>query len=116
MILVTGGTGFVGSHLLARLLLDGTPFRCLVRPNGGRRTLPAGIETVAGDFVSGSGFDRALDGVDAVVHLAGVTKALQARDYYAGNAHATETLSKAARGRGIRFVHVSSLAAIGPCD
>jgi len=49
-----------------------------------------------------------------VIHLAGVTKALRAGDYYAGNADATRTLARAITGRGIRFVHVSSLAAIGP--
>jgi nucleoside-diphosphate-sugar epimerase len=52
--------------------------------------------------------------VHTVIHLAGVTKALHARDYYIGNARATEVLARALRDRGIRVVHVSSLAAIGP--
>ena len=54
------------------------------------------------------------DGVDTVIHLAGVTKALHAADYYAGNVRATEKLARALAGRGLRLVHVSSLAAIGP--
>jgi dihydroflavonol-4-reductase len=115
MILVTGGTGFIGSHLLARLVSDRTPVRCLVRANS-RRSVPAGVETVEGDFVTGRGLERALDGVDAIIHLAGVTKALHPRDYYDGNVRATETLANAVHGRAIRFVHVSSLAAIGPSD
>ena len=78
------------------------------------RVLPAGVETVYGDLASGAGIDDALRGVDAVIHLAGVTKALRTEDYYSGNVRATEQLVHAMAGRGIRLVHVSSLAAIGP--
>jgi nucleoside-diphosphate-sugar epimerase len=116
MILVTGGTGFIGGHLLARLCAQGAPVRCLVRPNRGKRSLPASVEIADGDLASGAGVERALDGVDLILHLAGVTKALDAQEYYDGNARATETLAKAAAGRGMRFVHVSSLAAIGPSE
>jgi nucleoside-diphosphate-sugar epimerase len=49
-----------------------------------------------------------------VIHLAGVTKALRPAGYIEGNARATERLARAAAGRGLRFVHVSSFAAIGP--
>jgi nucleoside-diphosphate-sugar epimerase len=48
------------------------------------------------------------------MHLAGVTKALRVEDYYAGNVRATEKLAGAVAARGIRMVHVSSLAAVGP--
>jgi len=58
--------------------------------------------------------DEAGRGADTVIHLAGVTKALRAADYYAGNLTATENLARAAAGRGLRFVLVSSLAAAGP--
>lgn len=116
MFLVTGGTGFIGSHLLARLSREAAPVRCLVRPKRGRAAMPDFVETVEGDLASGEGLDRALDGVDAVIHLAGVTKALRAADYYQGNAEATRKLAEAARGRSLRFVHVSSLAAIGPSE
>ena len=69
-----------------------------------------------GDLESGAGIDEALRGADAVIHLAGVTKALHTDDYYSGNVRATEQLAHAMAGRGIRLVHVSSLAAIGPVD
>ena len=49
-----------------------------------------------------------------MIHLAGVTKALRAEDYYSGNVRATEQLAHALAGRDVRLVHVSSLAAIGP--
>lgn len=114
MILVTGGTGFIGSHLLDRLSALGEPARCLLRRKARPRGLPAGIEAAYGDLTSGEGVEEAVRGVDTVIHLAGVTKALAARDYYAGNVGATQTLVRALAGRGIRLVHVSTLAAIGP--
>jgi nucleoside-diphosphate-sugar epimerase len=114
MILVTGGTGFVGSHLLYSLSARGEPARCLLRPTPVARRLPPGIEAAPGDLITGQGLDRALDGVDTVIHLAGVTKALSPSAYYRGNAQATETLARALQGRSVRFVHVSSLSAIGP--
>jgi nucleoside-diphosphate-sugar epimerase len=61
-----------------------------------------------------AGLEEALQGVDTVIHVAGVTKALTTDDYYAGNARATENLARAVKGRPIRLVHVSSLAAVGP--
>jgi dihydroflavonol-4-reductase len=118
MILVTGGSGFIGSHLVERLCSDGERVRCLVRTKKIRRKNYAGpppqAEAVFGELISGAGLEEALQGVDTVIHVAGVIKALKAEDYYAGNARATETLARAIRGRAIRLVHVSSLAAAGP--
>ena len=114
MILVTGGTGFIGTHLLEKLVANGEAVRALVRRTRVPRVLPAGVETVYGDLESGAGIPDALRGADAVIHLAGVTKALRTQDFYSGNVRATEQLARAMGGRGIRLVHVSSLAAIGP--
>jgi dihydroflavonol-4-reductase len=113
MILVTGASGFIGSHLVDRLSARGESMRCLLRRKNDRE-LPPQAEPVFGDLVSGAGLEDALKGVDTVIHLAGVTKALVAGDYYAGNARATENLGRAIAGRGIRLIHVSSLAAVGP--
>jgi nucleoside-diphosphate-sugar epimerase len=113
-VLVTGGTGFIGSHLLDRLSKTNQPFRCLVRRNSRGRALPAGVETVEASLETGEGLDRALDGIASVIHLAGVTKALRLEDYYSGNVRAATVLAKAIAGKGIRLVHVSSLAAAGP--
>jgi nucleoside-diphosphate-sugar epimerase len=113
MILVTGGSGFIGSHLVDQLCARGERVRCLLR-RATYRDLPHQAEPVFGDLVSGAGLEDALKGVDTVIHLAGVTKALAAADYNAGNVRATENLGRAVAGRAIRLVHVSSLAAIGP--
>jgi nucleoside-diphosphate-sugar epimerase len=114
MILVTGGTGFIGTHLLEKLAAKGESVRALVRRTRTPRALPAGVETAYGDLASGAGLAEALRGSDAVIHLAGVTKALRREDYYTGNVRATRQLAQAMAGRGIRLVHVSSLAAMGP--
>jgi len=114
MILVTGGTGFIGTHLVRRLAASGQAVRCLVRRQARPRNLPPGVEAVYGNLISGEGLPEALRGADTVIHLAGVTKALAPADYYAGNARATRNLASAVAGRGLRLVHVSSLAAIGP--
>ena len=114
MILVTGGTGFVGRHLLEKLASAGEPVRCLLRATAAPRRLPQGVEPALGDLASGQGLPDALRGVDVVIHLAGVTKALSPAAYYTGNARATRSLAAALQGRDTRLVHVSSLAAIGP--
>jgi len=111
MVLVTGGTGFIGSHLVEKLARSGVPVRCLVRR---KAEFPAGVETAKADLATSDGLEAALAGVDTVVHLAGVTKALRPADYYAGNTRASENLARVVARRAIRFVHVSSLAAAGP--
>lgn len=114
MILVTGGTGFIGSHLVERLVAQGRAVRCLVRRTSSVRNLPlASIELTEGDLETGAGLAAALRGADTVIHLAGVTKARIPADYLRGNAAATAQLLRAA-GDVRRFVHVSSLAAAGP--
>lgn len=114
MLLVTGGTGFIGRHLIERLVAEGRPVRCLVRRTSQLGDLPLGsIELANADLATGEGLPQALRDVDTIIHLAGVTKARAVSDYDAGNAAATATLLRAA-GEVRRFVHVSSLAAAGP--
>jgi dihydroflavonol-4-reductase len=118
-VVVTGATGFIGSHLVDRLLSEGATVRCLLRPvspRGGaaRHIPPDGAKPILGDLLTGAGLDSALEDADFVYHLAGVTKALRTSDYYRGNVKATENLLRAMPAGNTRLVHVSSLAAMGP--
>jgi len=111
MTVVTGGTGFIGAHLIEMLAAAGEAVRPLVRRDA---AFPPGVQPVRCDLTKPGSLDEALRGADTVIHLAGVTKALRPADYYAGNLTTSENLARAAASRGIRFVHVSSLAAMGP--
>jgi nucleoside-diphosphate-sugar epimerase len=117
-VLVTGGSGFVGSHLVERLVAEGYRVRCLVRRTSSRAWLPTGQgELVYGELAENAGLREAVAGVGLVFHVAGVTKALRPSDYYRGNVQATAHLVRALEESGhtaVRFVHVSSLAAAGP--
>ena len=114
MILVTGATGFIGSHLVERLCARGEAVRCLIRRRKHSFALPDQVETVYGDLTTGEGLGTAVQDISATIHLAGTTKAISTREFYEGNVRATENLARAIAQRGSRLIHVSSLACIGP--
>lgn len=115
--LVTGAHGFVGSHLVGRLLAQGVALRCLSRrAQVPERLRGLDVEVVAGDLESGSGLSAAVRGVDEVWHLGALTRAPSRRVMWAVNAGGTRRLAEAAVDAGLagRFVLCSSLAAVGP--
>lgn len=111
MILVTGATGYVGSHLLSRLAAAGLAARGLVRRPDAR--LPAGVEVARGDVTEAGTLAAALDGVEVVIHAAAITG--DRKEPYRGayervNRQGTENLVAAARQAGVkRVVAVSGL-------
>ena len=113
-VLVTGATGFIGSHLAERLAQKGHRVRALVRTKG---YVPDwlqhdAIEVVTGDMHSRESLEKAFEGVDAVAHLA---TALYENwdDTVRGNVDPTRTMAEIARERGIeRFVFTSTIAAL----
>jgi uncharacterized protein YbjT (DUF2867 family) len=99
-ILLTGGTGTLGSRLAPLLVAGGARLRVLSRGTGA----PAdGVELATGDLTTGDGVDAALAGMDVVVHCAGTTTGDDAK---------ARTLVEAARRAGVRhLVHVSVVGA-----
>ncbi|MEK6744087.1 MAG: NAD-dependent epimerase/dehydratase family protein [Nitrospirota bacterium] len=119
-ILVTGGTGFVGSHLVELLVSRGHEVTCLVRDPGTIRWLKGQqVSLVQGDCSDRNSLEAAVRNASTVYHVAGLTKAARRRDYYAVNHIGTRNLLDACAHHGSKtqkFVLVSSLAAAGPAQ
>jgi nucleoside-diphosphate-sugar epimerase len=117
-VLVTGGTGLVGSHLVELLLQKGYAVTCLVRDSQRPHWLVGmNVDLVQGDCLKPESLVPAVRGVSLVFHLAGLTKAMHARDYYLVNHLGTRNILEACarHNPAIRkFVLISSLAAAGP--
>jgi nucleoside-diphosphate-sugar epimerase len=114
LALVTGGTGFVGSHLVEELLARGWSVRCTVRSASKLRWLEGKrVATVRADLLEPASLATAAEGVDAVFHVAGVLRGENYAEYRRGNVEATQNLLAAA-GAAKRFVYVSSITACGP--
>jgi dihydroflavonol-4-reductase len=117
-ILVTGATGFIGSHLVALLLSKGHHVRCLVRKTSNLIWLKElSVEYMYGDIYDDAALRQAVDGVQYIYHSAGLTKAKTREEYFRANAEGTQRLLRAAAeaAPGLsRFLHVSSQAAAGP--
>lgn len=115
--LVTGATGFIGSHLVEELVKKGYDVTCLVRKTSSLKWIDGlKVNLVYGDCEEGSLADLP-DDIDYVFHLAGITKAEREEDFFCVNARGTENLLKAitARTKRLRrFLYLSSLAAVGP--
>ncbi len=114
--LVTGASGFVGSHLVRRLVERGVPVRVLVRPSS-RRDLLDGlpVEFVAGDLREPESLDRACRNVGCVFHVAADYRlwASDPEEIYRSNVAGTRNLIEAARRAGVeRFVYTSTVATV----
>jgi uncharacterized protein YbjT (DUF2867 family) len=116
-VFLTGGTGYVGSAVLKRLLEDGHEVRCLVRDAGRlsrRSSGKGGIALVKGDLLDPASYREALQGVDAVMHLVGIIREKPGKGVTFRRVHVegTSLLVRAAKEAGIpRFVHMSALGA-----
>ena len=115
-LVLTGATGFIGGRLVRKLRGEGIALRCLVRASSRTKELEdAGAELAVVDLAAGQGVERALEGAEAVIHLAGAVRSWNAEGFRMANVEATRQLAEAANRVGVgRFVLVSSLAAAGP--
>ena len=115
--LVTGASGFVGSHLVSALAEEQVPVRCLLRASSSRRWLPEDRCQIAfGALDDPRALREALSGVPLVFHLAGITSALSREEYFRVNLGGTRALVEAMREQAPEalLVFCSSLAAAGP--
>ncbi len=119
-VAVTGANGFLGSHVLRRLLARGDAPVALVRPGANLRWIQSlDLETREIDLLDRHCLVRALEGVEVVLHLAGATRARPTRRFFGVNVGGTRALIEAcpmARPGVQRVVLSSSLAAVGPAS
>ncbi|MDR2706370.1 MAG: NAD(P)-dependent oxidoreductase [Planctomycetaceae bacterium] len=118
-ILITGGSGFIGFHLIRRLQNEGCEIRCLVRKNSVTDQLKTlEVELCYGELVDSDSLTRAVRDCDTVFHLAGKVRARKKQEFEEINHWGTENLVNAAAQNSVPpvFIYVSSLAAAGPSD
>jgi uncharacterized protein YbjT (DUF2867 family) len=114
MILVTGGTGFIGRALIRQLVSMGHPVRILVRPSPQTPNLPKGIslDVAVCSLKDERGLRAAMKGVQTVYHLAGTEKRGSRADLLSVDIHGTQAVAQAARDVGVnRIFYLSHLGA-----
>ena len=115
--LVTGGTGFIGSHIVRALLDRGRRVRCLVRPNSVRTNLDGlSIEIVEGDLTDAASLRELVHGGKTLYHCAADYRlwARDPREIFRSNVEGTRNILELADEAGVeRIVYTSSVAAIG---
>ncbi len=111
---MTGATGFIGTHLLAQLRVEGYVVRALTRAPRASSAIDR-ITWVQGDLADGRGVDELLRGADAVVHCAGAVRGARPSDFDTINVDGTRRVAEAAAAAGVRrLLLLSSLAAREP--
>lgn len=116
-ILITGATGFTGSHLARHLASGGHKVRCLVRPSSNYLPLKeAGCEIIHGDVRDKSSVEKAINDMDIVYHIAAIfrTWGLPKNIYYETHVEGTRNLLEAGFKNNIkRFIHTSTIGVHG---
>ena len=116
IVLLTGGTGYLGGRVAAALTAAGHEVWCLCRP-GRESASPAGARPVRGDVLDEGSVAAALRGCDALVHMAAMVKrwAPDRSEFDRVNVGGTESVLRAAAAAGVaRILYTSSIVALGP--
>ena len=118
LAVVTGASGFIGSHIVDELLRHGTRVRCLLRPSSSTRWLDGKpVEVARLELHDTGGLAESVRGAAWIVHAAGLTHARSVREFQSVNVGGTERMLRAAMSAGDqleRFLLVSSQAVAGP--
>jgi nucleoside-diphosphate-sugar epimerase len=116
--LVTGATGFIGSHLCENLIRRGYEVTCLVKKTSNLKWIEnLDIKLVFGDCTNLESLQNAVNGFDFIFHLAGLTKSCSEKDFFFINTTGTENLMKTVLEKNHkikRLIYLSSLSATGP--
>jgi dihydroflavonol-4-reductase len=115
-LFITGATGFVGAHVAQMAVAQGAQLRLLTRSSSNTRNLPQGAEVVVGDLREPARFASALQGCDAVIHVAADYRLWvpDPAEMYKANVEGTRELLRLAREAGVRrVVYTSSVATMG---
>ncbi|WP_394845668.1 NAD(P)-dependent oxidoreductase [Pendulispora brunnea] len=120
-VLITGASGFLGSHVAEQLSLAGHQVRALVRKSSNRKFLESlpNVELAYGAVEEADKVEAAVEGVDAIVHAAGIVKARDRDEFQRINLGGTVNVISAAKkhAKNIRrLVYISSLEACGPSE
>ena len=117
-ILVTGGTGFIGSHLVDTLMARGERVRALVRKTSNISHLrEIGTELVVGDLRNPDFVDQSMEGCSVVFHIAAAPDTAPEKVAHSTNYLGTRNMLEAALKRRVqRFIHCSSVAVLGFAD
>lgn len=115
-LFLTGGTGFIGSHVAREFVSHGWRVRALVRQPSRAGLLPSEVDVVPGDLREPGVYREYLKGCAAVLHCAGATRGRSLEEYRRVNVEGTSAIAKTAAVAcpEAMFVHVSSQAAAGP--
>lgn len=119
---LTGATGFIGPHLVGKLISSGHTCRCLVRPTSNTKLLEElGVELVRGDITKAETLKGVADGMDCVFHMATLGHASNFRvpEYMFNtvNANGTSNIMDEVLRAGVsKVVHCSTVAAMGICQ
>ena len=115
MLLVTGGTGFVGGHLIRRLQQEGLPARVLTRHPDRAQTLRGiGVEIVPGDILDEPSLEKATEGIERVIHLVGIIQEAPGMTFQDVHVEGTRNIIAAAKKAGVRHLFYQSALGTRP--